>query len=103
MRSSFGSFGSSIACRSASSAAIRASAPARSSAANSFIAGIARELVGGGEVVLGALQLAEAGDDGVDLGVLAGERAVAVHVARRVLGGEHGLELVAAARRAVRA
>ena len=54
---------------------------------------IARHLVGRGDVGLGARVLAEARDHGLDVGALAGERAVAVHVAHDVLGRQRRVEL----------
>ena len=88
LRSSLGSFGSSIACNSPSSAPIRASA------ARALLLGVVahlrvvRELDRRGEIRLRLAELAEARDDGIDLGALARQRPVAVDVARRILGRE---------------
>ena len=93
LRSSFGSFGSSIACSSPSSAPSRVSAARRSSlGVRRASAGRARAR-GRGEVRLRLAELAEARDDRIDLGVLARQRPVAVHVARRILGREQRVEL----------
>ena len=59
-----------------------------SSSANAFIAGSRAISSRGGEIALGARVLAVARDDGLDLGVLARQRAIAVEVARRVLGDD---------------
>ena len=89
LRSSFGSFGSSICCSSASSAAIFAFAAGVLLVGEGLHFRIARHLLGRRRRSRSARAiLAEARDDRLDLRALPGQRAIAVEIARRVLGDE---------------
>ena len=63
--------------------------------------GVLRDLVGRHEIVLGGEILTEAGDHRADFRMLFRQRAVTVEVARRILGGQHRVELVQALRELV--
>jgi hypothetical protein len=54
---------------------------------------IAGELVCSHQIGFRLREFAKSLDDRIDFGVLPGERAIAVHVARRVFGGEQMMEL----------
>ena len=73
---------------------MRALAAVTSSSANAFIPGSALMLLRRREIGLGLLKLAVARDDRTEVGVLLGQRAIAIEVVRRVLRRQHGVELV---------
>ncbi len=93
LRSSFGSFGSSSVCSSALERLhprLRRLALVLGEVAHRRIA---RHLLRRGEVALGLAVLRQGATTGLDLGVLPGERAEAVHVARGPRRGEEVVEL----------
>ena len=98
LRSSFGSFGSSMRCRSAASAVILRGRRRALLLGERLHLRIARHLVGGRDVVLGARRTRGSARRRARSRRAPRERAIAVEVARRVLGGERRVELVEAQR-----